>query len=308
MGMSEFYGATNEEENLRVLQKAIDIGCTFWDTADQYGIGKNEELLGKTLKSQRDKVFLCTKFGIVREPDGGRRICGTPEYVKQACDASLKRLGVSQIDLYYQHRVDPNVPIEDTVKAMKELQSEGKIRFIGLSECSAETLKRAAKIVHIDAVQVEYSPWTLDIETNGLLAACRELGTVIVAYSPLGRGMLTGRYKSPDDFEEGDFRKINPRFQGENFKKNLKLVEVLQGVAAKKGCTSSQLVLAWVIAQGDNFIPIPGTKNEKYLLENVGCATVHLTTEDLAEIRKSIEAIEVVGTRYPEAGMKSVNV
>jgi len=307
--MSEFYGPTDDEENLKVLQKAIDIGCTFWDTADIYGNGKNEELLAKILKTQRDKIFLCTKFGNVRSATGEfKGVDGSPEYVKKCCEDSLRRLGVKQIDLYYQHRVDRNTPIEKTVQAMKELQQEGKIRFIGLSECSAQTLRAASKIVHIDALQVEYSPFTLDIEQNGLLEACRELGTAIVPYSPLGRGLISGQIKSPDDFAPDDFRRWSPRFQGENFKHNMALVDEFHSLAKKKGCTPSQLCLAWVLAQGEDFIPIPGTKKEKYLLENVGSAKVHLSAEELAEIRKTINKIEIHGERYPVAHMHSVNV
>ncbi|KAJ3046252.1 hypothetical protein HDV00_000064 [Rhizophlyctis rosea] len=308
MGMSEFYGATNEEENIAVLDRAIDLGCTFWDTADMYGSGKNEELLAKVLKTRRSEVFLCTKFGNVRGPNGEfLGISGTPEYVKQACDASLKRLGVSQIDLYYQHRVDPKTPIEDTVRAMAELVKEGKVKYLGISECSASTLRKAHAIHPIACVQMEYSPWTLDIETNGLLQACRELGIAIVAYSPLGRGFLTGQFKSPEDFPDDDYRKHNPRFQGENFYNNLKLVQKFEELATKKGCKAGQLALAWVMSQGDDFFAIPGTKRIKYLEENLESTSIHVSADDDKQIREIIKSIEIAGTRYHPASMHTVN-
>ncbi|CAB5209378.1 unnamed protein product [Rhizophagus irregularis] len=308
MGMSEFYGSADEQENIKVLNRAIDIGCTFWDTADLYGSGANEILLSKVLKERRNEVFLCTKFAFSRGPNGEFKISGKPEYVRQACDNSLKRLGVNCIDLYYQHRVDPNTPIEDTVGALAELVKEGKIKYIGLSECSAESLRRAYKVHPIAAVQMEYSPWTLDIETNGVLEACRELGVTIVAYSPLGRGFLTGKYKSLDDFEPNDYRRGVPRFQGENFNKNLEIVHKFDEFASKKGVTTGQLCLAWVIAQGEDFVTIPGTRKIKYLEENFEARKIHLSSEELSEIRKIIDSIEISGTRYNEDDLKLLNV
>eukprot|EP00160_Parvularia_atlantis_P015182 Unigene4208_Nuclearia_a/m.12796 Unigene4208_Nuclearia_a/g.12796 ORF Unigene4208_Nuclearia_a/g.12796 Unigene4208_Nuclearia_a/m.12796 type:complete len:334 (+) Unigene4208_Nuclearia_a:33-1034(+) len=310
MGMSEFYGATDDEESLRVLHHSLDVGCTFWDTSDIYGPFKNEILLGQVLKMRRREVFLCTKFGIVRDPANPsfRAVSGKPEYVRKACEASLQRLGVDCIDLYYQHRVDKDTPIEETVGAMAELVREGKVRFLGLSECSAATLRRAHKVHPIAAVQIEYSPWSLDIEENGLLAACRELGVSIVAYSPLGRGFLTGSIKSPDDFAPDDYRRFAPRFSKENFHKNLELVDKLKELAAKKGCTVSQFVLAWVLAQGDDFIVIPGTKRMKYFDENYGALTVQLTQEDLQAVRDAVKTSNVTGERYAPAGMAIVNV
>ncbi|RUP47487.1 auxin-induced protein [Jimgerdemannia flammicorona] len=268
-----------------------------------YGAGKNEELLAKVLKTRRSEVFLATKFGYVRGPNGEfLGINGTPEYVRQALEASLRRLQVDYVDLYYQHRVDPNVPIEDTVKAMAELVKEGKVRYLGLSECSPATLRRAYAVHPIAALQMEFSPWSLDIEENGILETARELGVTIVAYSPLGRGMLTGQYKSADDFEKNDMRRFAPRFNAENFPKNLDLVRRFDELAKAKGITSSQLVLAWVLAQGQDFIPIPGTKRIKYLEENVGAANVTLSEHELKEIRKIINSIGVHGMRYQNMG------
>ncbi|RUS29112.1 aldo/keto reductase [Jimgerdemannia flammicorona] len=299
MGMSEFYGPGDEKESIAVLERSIELGANFWDTADMYGMGKNEELLAKVLKTRRSEVFLATKFGNVRGPNGEfLGVNGTPEYVRQALEASLRRLQVDYVDLYYQHRVDPNVPIEDTVRAMAELVKEGKVRYLGLSECSAATLRRAYAVHPIAALQMEYSPWALDIEENGILETARELGVTIVAYSPLGRGMLTGQYTSPDDFEENDFRRTAPRFNAENFPKNLDLVCRFDELAKAKGVTTSQFVLAWVLAQGQDFIPIPGTKRIKYLEENVGAADVALSEHELKEIRKIINSIEIHGTRY----------
>ncbi|PKY43620.1 aldo/keto reductase, partial [Rhizophagus irregularis] len=299
MGMSEFYGSADEQENINVLNRAIDLGSTFWDTSDIYGNGANEILLSKVLKDKRDKVFLCTKFGSLRNSNGAFiGVSGKPEYVRQACEKSLKRLGVDYIDLYYQHRMDPNTPIEDTVGALAELVKEGKVKYIGLSECSAETLRRAHKVHPIAAIQMEYSPWTIDIEKNGIMEACRELGVTIVAYSPLGRGFLTGKYKSIDDFEPDDFRRAVPRFQGENFNKNLEIVRKFDEFANEKGVSPSQLCLAWVLAQGDNIVAIPGTKKIKYLEENFEAAKIHLTPEELSEIRQIINSIEIIGARY----------
>ncbi|KAJ3026589.1 UNVERIFIED_CONTAM: hypothetical protein HDU68_005407 [Siphonaria sp. JEL0065] len=311
MGLSEFYGATNDDESISLLNHAIDIGNTFWDTSDMYGIGHNEQLIGRVLAARgRDKVFLATKFGVKRDPNtrGMAGVDSSPTYVKQACEASLKRLGTNYIDLYYQHRVDPKTPIEETVKAMAELVKEGKVKYLGLSEASAETIRRAHAIHPITAYQVEYSPWTTDIETNGILATCNELGIAVIAYSPLGRGFLTGRFKSPEDFDENDYRRFNPRFQGEAFTKNLEIVKALEAIAEKKGVSVSQLTLAWVIAQGPNVIPIPGTKSIKRLDENVGSLKVTITDEDNKAVRGIIAQIPVTGTRYDARGMSSVNL
>ncbi|PKY53411.1 aldo/keto reductase [Rhizophagus irregularis] len=307
MGMSTS-GPSDEKENIKVLNQSIELSSNFWDTSDIYGAGANEILLSKVLKDRRNEVFLCTKFGIVRGPNGEfKGVSGKPEYVRQACDNSLKRLGVDYIDLYYLHRMDSDTPIEDTVGALAELVKEGKIKYIGLSECSAETLRRAHKVHPIAAVQMEYSPWTLDIETNGVMEACRELGVTIVAYSPLGRGFLTGKYKSIDDFDQGDYRRLIPRFQGENFNKNLELVHKFNEFADKKGVTSSQLCLSWVLAQGDNVVVIPGTRKIKYLEENIEAAKVRLSSEEIDEIRNIINSIEVIGDRYDETYMKTLD-
>ncbi|TPX31867.1 hypothetical protein SmJEL517_g04882 [Synchytrium microbalum] len=311
MGMSDFYGSFDDKENLDVLHRVVETGCTFIDTADMYGAGENEKLLAKLLKEpgMRQKIFLCTKFAIVRNDDGTRSISGKPEYVKSACAASLQRLGVDYIDLYYQHRVDQETPIEDTMKALKSLVEEGKIKYIGLSECSGNTLRKAYAIHPVAAVQVEYSPWTLDIETNGLLDACRELGVSIVAYSPLGRGFLTGRFKTLDDFEPTDFRRYSPDSKARTSKRsNLEIVKKIEELAEKKKCTPSALVLAWVLAQGEDFIVIPGTKRMKYLEENVKALDVSITSEDDKAIRDIIDSIGVAGLRYPEAMMGTVNV
>ncbi|TPX70462.1 hypothetical protein SpCBS45565_g01795 [Spizellomyces sp. 'palustris'] len=304
MGMSAFYGQLDEARSTKTLEKALDIGCTFWDTADIYK--DNEIFLSKILKTRRKDVFLCTKFGI-QFGEQGANVNGTPEYVRQACEKSLQRLGVETIDLYYQHRVDPKTPIEETIKTLAELVKEGKIRYIGLSECSAETLRRAHAVHPISAVQIEYSPWTLDIETNGLLATARELGVSIVAYSPLGRGFLTGRYKSPDDLDADDWRKGNPRFQGENFYKNLKLVERIEQLAQKKGVTAGQLTLAWVLHQGEEFLAIPGTTRVENLEANWASQNIKITPEDDAAIRAAINEIGVSGDRYDEHSMATLN-
>ncbi|RIA80407.1 Aldo/keto reductase [Glomus cerebriforme] len=308
MGMSFGYGSADEQENIDVLNRSIDLGCNFWDTADVYGVGTNEILLSKVLKERRNEVFLCTKFGLVKESSGDYKFVakGTPEYVRQACENSLKRLGVDCIDLYYQHRVDSNTPIEVTVGALAELVKEGKIKYIGLSECSAGTLRRAHKVHPIAAVQIEYSPWTLDIETNGIMETCRELGVTIVAYGPLGRGFLTGRYKSLDDFESNDYRRTHQRFQGENFTKNMELVYKINEFANKKGVTPAQLCLAWVLAQGDNIVAIPGTKKVKYLEENFEASKIQLSSEELSELRQIVNSIEIVGDR--NANMKLLNL
>ena len=308
MGMSEFYGARNDEESLQVLHRAYELGVTFWDTSDMYGPHHNEELIGKALKGIRDKITLATKFGIVRDPVNPlvRGINGKPDYVKRACEASLKRLQIETIDLYYLHRVDPETPIEETVGAMKELAHQGKIRAIGLSEVSVATLKKAHATHPLTAVQTEYSLWTRDPEDE-MFPACKELGIGFVAYSPLGRGFLTGQIKSVNDFAPNDFRRMSPRFQGDNFDKNLELVKKIEALAAEKRCTPSQLALAWVMAQGEFIFPIPGTKRVKYLEENVGALNVSLSKEDLAAIESVFPKGAAAGQRYPEASMRSVN-
>ncbi|MET0937043.1 MAG: aldo/keto reductase, partial [Luteibacter sp.] len=270
MGMSEFYGPGDEKESVATLGRALDLGITFWDTSDAYGPHTNEELLGRFLAGQRDKVFLATKFGIVRDPNdpAKRGISGRPEYVRSSIEGSLRRLKTDHVDLYYQHRVDQSVPIEETVGEMARLVDEGKVRYLGLSEASAESIAKAAEVHPITALQSEYSLWTRDPETTGTLAACREHGIALVAYSPLGRGFLTGAIRKPDDFAEDDYRRNNPRFMGENFEKNVAIVEKVKTFAAGKGCTPGQLALAWVIAKGDDIVPIPGTKRRTYLEEN----------------------------------------
>ncbi|KAI9793530.1 MAG: hypothetical protein M1816_007963 [Peltula sp. TS41687] len=303
MGISIAYGKVDsDEERFKVLDRAYELGVTNWDTADAYG--DCEDLVGKWFQrtKKRDDIFLATKFGLVTD-SGQMSIRSDPEYVKQACAKSLKRLGVSHIDLYYCHRVDGKTPIEETVEAMAELKKEGKVSQLGLSEVSSDTLRRAYAVHPISAVQIEYSPFATDIEDPqiALLKTCRELGVATVAYSPLGRGFVSGQYRSRDDFEEGDFRKISPRFSAENFPKNLKLVDQLVEFAKKKGCTASQLTLAWLLAQGSDIIPIPGTKKIKYLEQNVGSLDVKLTDQEVTEIRKAVEAAEVHGERYPEA-------
>ena len=308
MGMSEFYGAGDEAESLATIHRALDLGVTFLDTADMYGIGANEELVGKAIQGRRDEVILATKFGNVRDPENPsyRAVNGKPEYVRQACDASLKRLGVDTIDLYYQHRVDPNTPIEDTVGAMAELVQSGKVRYLGLSEAGPQTIRRAAAIHPIAALQTEYSLWSRDPESE-ILPTCRELGIGFVAYSPLGRGFLTGQIKTPDDFAPDDFRRVSPRFQGENFQKNLELVGKLEEMAREKGCKPSQLALAWVLAQSQDIVPIPGTKRRAYLEENAAANAMTLTPEDLTRINAILPAEAFAGDRYPAAGMKMVN-
>jgi aryl-alcohol dehydrogenase-like predicted oxidoreductase len=307
MGMSEFYGAGSEQESIATIHHAIDRGVTFLDTADMYGVGKNEELVGRAIRDRRDKVFLATKFGNVRGPAGEfLGVKGDPDYVRSACEASLRRLGVEVIDLYYQHRVDANVPIEDTVGAMARLKEEGKIRFLGLSEAAPRTIRRAQAVYPITAVQTELSLWSRDAEAE-VLPTVRELGIGYVAYSPLGRGFLTGQFKSPDDFPDDDFRKFHPRFQGENFEKNIQLVREVEAMAMEKGCTTAQLALAWVLAQGDDIVPIPGTKRVRYLDENIGALDINLSPEDLDRLDRILPPGAAAGERYHSRGMETVN-
>ncbi|MFY0407573.1 aldo/keto reductase [Solicola sp. PLA-1-18] len=301
MGMSEFYGTIDEAEAVRTLDRAVDLGVTFFDTADMYGPFTNEQLVGRVLGPKRDGLVIATKFGNVRNPDDptDRSINGSPEYVHRACDASLQRLGLDHIDLYYQHRVDQSVPIEETVGAMKELVEAGKVRHIGLSEASVDTIRRAHATHPVTALQTEYSLWTRHVEDE-ILPTLRELGIGLVPYSPLGRGFLTGQITSPDDLEEGDFRRHNPRFQGEAFDANLRLVDAVKAIAQDKGVTAGQLALAWVLAQGDDVAPIPGTRRTTYLEENLGAVDVSLTADDLAALDAAIPADQVQGERYPD--------
>jgi len=307
MGMSDYYGPAEDAANIDVLHHAIDIGMTFWDTADMYGVGRNEQLVGRALRDRRDEVVLATKFAFQRSEDGSViGISGRPEYVRSACDASLQRLGLDHIDLYYQHRVDPQVPIEDTVGAMSELVAAGKVRYLGLSEASAATLHRASAVHPIAALQSEYSLWSRDIEGE-ILAACGELDIALVAYSPLGRGFLTGAIRSLDDLAEDDWRRNMPRFQGENFAKNLELVARIEQLAGDKGCTPAQLALAWVLAMGENIIPIPGTRRRERLEENAAATEVELTADELNQIDEILPRDLAVGTRYPEPAMAFLN-
>jgi len=307
MGMSEFYGATDETESLATIAHALELGINFFDTADMYGPFVNEELVGKAIKSHRDQVVIATKFGIMRGDNKAfLGVCGKPEYVRSACENSLKRLGIAVIDLYYQHRVDPEVPIEDTVGEMSLLVKEGKVKYLGLSEAGTETLRRASKVHPISALQTEYSLWTRDPE-DSVLATCRELSIGFVAYSPLGRGFLTGEIKKIEDLAEDDYRKLSPRFQGDNFQKNLDLVAHIQEMANKKGCKPTQLALAWVLAQGNDIVPIPGTKRQKYLEENVASLAVELTNDDIAKMNELLSSSVVAGMRYPEASMRFIS-
>ncbi len=308
MGMSDFYGKRDDAESLKTLQHALDTGINFWDTADMYGPFTNEELVGKAMKGKRAQVTLATKFGIVRDPNdpNKRGFNGKPEYVKQACEASLKRLQTDVIDLYYLHRVDASTPIEDTAGALGELVKEGKIKGIGFSEISVANLKKAHAVYPVTAVQSEYSLWTRDPE-DGMLDACSDMGIAFVAYSPLGRGFLTGQFNSPADFDKDDYRRMSPRFQGDNFNKNLELVNALKEMAAKKGCTASQLAIAWTMAQGNFIFPIPGTKHIKYLDENAGAFSIKLTGEELEAIETIFPSHAAAGLRYPENMMGSID-
>ena len=309
MGMSAFYGAHDDAESLDTIERALERGLDFLDTADMYGPHTNEVLVGKALAGRREQVFLATKFGIVFDAanPAARSINGRPEYVRSACEASLKRLNVERIDLYYQHRVDPNVPIEETVGAMADLVRAGKVRFLGLSEASAQTIERAHRVHPITALQSEYSLWTRDPEVNGMLDKCRELGIGFVAYSPLGRGFLTGTIRSPEDFDADDFRRTNPRFTGENFAKNLELVDKVRAIAADKGCTPAQLALAWVLSRDPHIVPIPGTRRRSTLDENLDAADLVLSAADQAAIEAVFPPDAAAGPRYPAAAMAWLN-
>jgi aryl-alcohol dehydrogenase-like predicted oxidoreductase len=307
MGMSEFYGPADEAESMATIHRALSLGITLLDTADMYGVGKNEELVGRAIRECRDRVILATKFGNVRGAAGEfLGVNGRPEYVKRACEASLRRLGVEHIDLYYQHRVDPNTPIEDTVGAMAGLVHEGKVRFLGLSEAAPATIRRASKVHPIAALQTEYSLWSREPEGE-ILGTCRQLGIGFVAYSPLGRGFLTGRFKTQEDIPPDDWRRHHPRFEGENFKRNLHLAETVRQIAEEIACAPAQLALAWVLAQGQDIVPIPGTKHPRYVEENIGALNVHLTDGQLRRLDEAFPVGVPAGERYPEQGMRTIN-
>ncbi len=307
MGMSEFYGPLNDTESVATIHRALDLGVTFLDTADMYGLGENERLVGRALKGRRRQAILATKFGNVRDGNGNfLGVNGRPDYVRNCCDASLRRLGVDEIDLYYQHRVDPQVPIEETVGAMRELVHAGKVHYLGLSEAAPATIRRAMKVHPISALQTEYSLWTRDVEAE-ILPLCHELGIGFVPYSPLGRGFLTGRFKKTEDFASDDWRLKSPRFQGDNFTRNLELTERIQSMARRKKCTAAQLALAWVLAQGEDIVPIPGTKRRSYLEENVAALDIELSPGEVAEISSALPPGVASGPRYPEYSMQAVN-
>lgn len=309
MGMSEFYGATDDTESLATIHRAIDRGVTLLDTSDIYGIGRNEELVAKAVENRRNEVAIATKFGILRDPRNptARGVSGKPAYVQLACEASLKRLRISTIDLYYQHRVDPETPIEETMGAMSRLVEQGKVRYLGLSEAGVKTIRRAHAVHPVTALQTEYSLWERGPEDE-ILAVCRELGIGFVAYSPLGRGFLTGQITKPDDFASDDFRRQSPRFQGENFQKNLELVKQIQEMAQRKSCLPGQLALAWVLAQGGDIVPIPGTKRRTYLDQNLGALEVLLTKPEIAKLDQILPPGAAAGTRYAQAMMSRVGI
>ncbi len=308
MGMSEFYGAADDNESIATINRALDLGCTLLDTADMYGVGRNEELVGKAIKSRRNDVVLATKFGNVRGPAGEfLGVNGRPNYVQAACEASLKRLGVDHIDLYYQHRVDPGTPIEETVGAMAQLVQQGKVRYLGLSEAASNTIRRASAVHEITALQTEYSLWSRDPEGD-LLETCHALGIAFVAYSPLGRGFLTGRFQTQEDIPADDWRRNHPRFTGEHFEQNLRLAEAVKALADELGCTASQLALAWVLARSNEIIPIPGTKRIKYLEENLKAVNVHLTPGDIDRLEAAFPLGVTSGERYHVQGMKAINL